>query len=449
MLTFSHEVAEIIKFLHIAITKTPFENNIFLTGGVIRNTLFNKDINDIDIIVTLEDGAKSFVDFLQKNYSRVFASSPILLSKSNAYHLSLYIQNYEQSIELECKTAELSYDKQFNLDYDALSRDFTINSLYYNVTKYELIDVCGGLEDVNSKMIRTIQDASVTFQHSPIRMLRAIRLAVSCNCQIDKATWIGIILNAHRIKNEPIEKINKEIQLILTSNRPSVGLYRLHNSGLLQYVLKDIDELATTAYDGENSILDHTFQVIDKTQNDIVHRLSALFHDISKSLGTYCYKQDSDEISADIAYSDLKELKLPNCTIKAVRRTIEKIHTFDKFKNDIFPSDHFLKKFINDCGNELLPVLDLIFANMYSKGESMEKFKLIVQKIEDIIDKKEKEKVILPINGNDILKKYKKKPGLWIGDALSLIKDKQIDNPSLTQEDCWKLIDKFVLEFKE
>jgi poly(A) polymerase len=76
---------------------------------------------------------------------------------------------------------------------DAKRRDFTINGLFYDVEREEVIDHVGGLVDLDAKLIRTIGDPDVRFQEDPVRMLRAIKFAARLEFGFEPATWRALL----------------------------------------------------------------------------------------------------------------------------------------------------------------------------------------------------------------------------------------------------------------
>lgn len=71
-----------------------------------------------------------------------------------------------------------------SLDEDAFRRDFTINSLYYNIKDSSIIDFTGGVNDVHEKLIRIIGDPTTRYQEDPVRMLRAVRFSAKLHFKL-------------------------------------------------------------------------------------------------------------------------------------------------------------------------------------------------------------------------------------------------------------------------
>jgi tRNA nucleotidyltransferase/poly(A) polymerase len=76
---------------------------------------------------------------------------------------------------------------------DARRRDFTINGLFYDVEREEVIDHVGGLADLDAKLIRTIGDPDIRFQEDPVRILRAIKFAARLDFGFEPATWRALL----------------------------------------------------------------------------------------------------------------------------------------------------------------------------------------------------------------------------------------------------------------
>ena len=76
---------------------------------------------------------------------------------------------------------------------DARRRDFTINGLFYDVEREEVIDHVGGLADLDARLIRTIGDPDIRFQEDPVRILRAVKFAARLDFGFEPATWRALL----------------------------------------------------------------------------------------------------------------------------------------------------------------------------------------------------------------------------------------------------------------
>jgi len=99
---------------------------------------------------------------------------------------------------------------------DVMRRDLTINALFYDMGRGEIVDLVGGIKDLKSKKIRTVGDPVERFDEDPLRKLRAVRFAGSVGGKMSKDTWAALKQNAdisgvsaERIRDEFIKGITK------------------------------------------------------------------------------------------------------------------------------------------------------------------------------------------------------------------------------------------------
>src|SRR5690606_20532724 len=107
---------------------------------------------------------------------------------------------------------------------DALRRDFTVNGLFYDPLREELIDYVGGQRDLDARVLRAIGEPADRIREDRLRMLRAVRFATVLDFQIDSATWEAVVANAPAIHEVSAERIREELAKIFLSPRRVHGL---------------------------------------------------------------------------------------------------------------------------------------------------------------------------------------------------------------------------------
>ncbi len=111
---------------------------------------------------------------------------------------------------------------------DARRRDFTINGLFYDVASKQVIDYVGGLDDLDSQVIRTIGDPDIRFREDPVRMLRAIKFAARLGFDIEADTFEALWRHRADLEKCSIPRVNEEVYRLLRGGaaRRSVELLR-------------------------------------------------------------------------------------------------------------------------------------------------------------------------------------------------------------------------------
>ena len=97
-----------------------------------------------------------------------------------------------------------------SLSEDLLRRDFTINAMAYNEEE-GLVDIFGGIEDLNKKMIRCVGNAEERFSEDALRILRAVRFSAQLGFEIEEMTKEAICLLAPNLQNISAERIQVEL----------------------------------------------------------------------------------------------------------------------------------------------------------------------------------------------------------------------------------------------
>jgi tRNA nucleotidyltransferase (CCA-adding enzyme) len=167
---------------------------------------------------------------------------------------------------------------------DLSRRDFTINAIAKRDNR--VIDPFNGRFDIQNKVIKCVGEPKHRFKEDPLRMLRAGRFASQLNFCVEYNTESAVFDMSYKILEVSKERWVMELDKLLDTPMPSIGLNFLMHSGLLKYI---IPELALQYEFNQDSpyhdltLWDHTVKVVDLCpSSDINLRWSALLHDIAK-----------------------------------------------------------------------------------------------------------------------------------------------------------------------
>lgn len=130
---------------------------------------------------------------------------------------------------------------------DAWRRDFTVNALFYDPLKEEIIDYTGnGISDIENRLVRAIGDPVLRFEEDPVRMLRALKLVAQFDFTLDNATENALFANLHLICHAAPSRLSLELEKILQSCYGDRHLQVFHDYGLLPYLLPEISAVWDT-----------------------------------------------------------------------------------------------------------------------------------------------------------------------------------------------------------
>ncbi|MEQ1665605.1 MAG: CCA tRNA nucleotidyltransferase, partial [Bdellovibrionales bacterium] len=138
---------------------------------------------------------------------------------------------------------------------DAFRRDFTINALFYDLKKDQVLDYVNGLHDLHTRVIKTVNDPVERFQEDKLRMLRAARFAAQLNFKIDDPTINAMSKLAAEIKVISKERITQEFKKMLKTEHCLTGLNILRQTNLLENIwpgLNFIKEVSRDVNEGRN-----------------------------------------------------------------------------------------------------------------------------------------------------------------------------------------------------
>lgn len=143
------------------------------------------------------------------------------------------------------------------IDEDAERRDFTINSMYYNIADYSIHDYARGIEDLEDRLIRLIGDPETRYREDPVRMLRAIRFAVKLDFDIEEDTAAPIEEMSTLLRDIPSARLFEESLKLLQSGQGLETYHLLREYNLFQQLFPTISEHFTEDYSS------HTEQMLD------------------------------------------------------------------------------------------------------------------------------------------------------------------------------------------
>jgi len=329
------------------------------------------------------------------------------------------------------------------LEDDQRRRDFTINAMAISLNRDsygEFIDPFNGVEDLNNRIIITPLEPDSTFSDDPLRMMRAIRFACQLDFSINDITFESIKRNAERISIVSTERITEELNKILLSKKPSIGLNLLLVSGLLKYFFPELEALKGVDVINNKAHKDnfyHTIQVVDNVSlmsDKLFLRWAALLHDIAKPV-TKKYSEDigwsfhgHEFIGAKMVPRIFKRLRLPlNENMKYVQKFVN-LHLRPITLSQEEVTDSAVRRLLFEASDDIDDLMLLCEADITSKNEKkiklhLDNFSLVRKKLKEIEERDHMRNFQPPVSGEEIKEVFGIGPGKEVGIIKDFIKE--------------------------
>ncbi len=404
----------------------------YAVGGCVRDSILGKEPADWDITTSAspEEVKALFAHTIDTGIAH--GTVTIMCGKCG-YEVTTY------RIDGEYKDGRHPESVAFTnlLSEDLRRRDFTINAMAYNQTE-GLVDLFGGMQDLQDGVIRCVGEATERFSEDALRMLRAVRFAAQLGFSIDKATYDAICALALTIARVSMERIMVELVKLLTSAHPE-EMRTVYACGLTGIFLPEFDAMMETpqhTVHHQYSVGEHTIHALMAVPADRVLRLTMLFHDVAKPVCRTTDEAGNDhfyghpEIGAEMTGQILRRLKFDNDTIRSVKRLV-RFH-------DMRPvlQEKNVRRSIVKMGLESFPEIfavkraDTLAQSMYmrqQKLDAIDQFEALYDRIMEkqvCVQKKD-----LAVNGKDLLD-IGVPQGKKVGEILDLLFTQVIEEPA-------------------
>lgn len=449
-MTEAHKYTDFLKpniFKYISEVAIEHGFKAYAIGGYVRDCFLKRHDNNKDIDIVVRGNGIDFAKKLAKRLEIARVTTYKTYGTAMLKYKDIDIEIVGARKESYKKSSRNPVVEKGTIEDDQNRRDFTINALALslNLNDFgELVDPFNGIEDLYYRTIRTPLDPDVTFSDDPLRMLRAIRFAAQLDFIIEPKTFKSINANKNRIEIISAERIHVELNKILLSKQPSIGLNLLYESGLLEIVFPELYRMAgISIIDGvkHKDNFQHTIQVVDniaKRTDDLWLRWAALLHDIAKPItkryikgvGWTFYAHNT--VGARMVEDIFRRFKLPlNEKMKFVKKMVE-LHMRPIALVEDVVSDSAIRRMLFEAGDDIESLMLLCEADITSKNEEkvakfLKNFKLVRKKIKEIEEKDSIRNFQPPISGEEIMEYFKLKPCKEVGIIKNAIKEAILD----------------------
>ena len=443
----------------------------YAVGGVVRDHLLQRPCTDIDVVcVGRQEGGEVHIGIqLAHAASEALGGSHVSVFKNFGTASFRYtVDGREYELEFVGARRE-SYSRDSRkpivengtLEDDQRRRDFTVNALAVclnNDRLGELIDPFGGIRDLDAGILRTPLDPDITFSDDPLRMMRAVRFAAQLGFRIADDTFEAIGRNAKRIEIVSAERITTELNKIMASANPSLGLKLMQKCGLMQLVMPEISALQgveTVDGKGHKDIFFHTMQVLDNVagmSDNLWLRWAALLHDVGKpGVKRYDPRQGwtfhgHEARGAHMVKRIFKRLRLP---LGEEMRYVEKLvmlHMRPIILAEDIVTDSAVRRLLFEAGDDIEDLMllchaDITTRNLDKQRRHRENFELVKRKLVELEERDRIRNFQPPVSGEDIMTTFGIGPCREIGTIKDAIKDAILDGRIPNERDAaWQMM---------
>lgn len=467
------KIPEEVKFVVSELEKRGFE--AYIVGGCVRDFLRGEEPGDWDAATNAPPEEIGKI-FLRSYANNKFGTVTAQIEKEIARGKKPAEEGGEQEkapvmeIEITPYRIESKYtDKRHpdevkwakNIKEDLSRRDFTVNAMALSLrrnnsyaikqmiggTQFAIIDLFGGREDLNNKIIRAVGNPDERFKEDALRLMRAVRFAATLNggWKIEEKTAEAIKNNAGLLRFISKERVRDEFSKIVMGKGAVDGIERLRELGLLKYIIPELLESYKVGqnkhhiYDVyKHSLLSLKYACEENFSKEV--RFASLFHDIGKprvkrgeGLNSTFYSHEI--VGAEMTAKILTRLKFSKKEIEKITRLV-RYHLFYYNSDEVGESS--VRRLVRKAGMENVEeLLQLRKADRIGSGvPKAEPYKLrhlkyVIEKIsQDPISVK-----TLKVNGTDVMGILNLIPGPKIGQILDILLGYVLEDPAKNKKD--------------
>lgn len=404
----------------------------YAVGGCVRDSLLGRTPNDWDITTSAKPLETKALFKRTFDTGIKHGTISVLLDKE-IYEVTTYRIDGEYEDSRHPK--EVSFTSV--LSEDLLRRDFTINAMAYNPRR-GLVDLYGGVEDLQNKIIRCVGNPYDRFSEDALRIMRAVRFASQLDYSIEENTRTAIKELAPTLKKISAERIQAELVKMMTGEHPEY-IETAYELGITKEFIPEFDRAMECAQNNPNhaySVGVHTVKVLQGLPADKVLRLAGLFHDLGKVVTKTTDHNGIDHFknhpaaSAEIAREVLNRLKFDRDTETKVCNIV----AYHDWAREAKPEN--IRRFINRIGEDAFPMIftfnraDYRGQGNYNLESKLEHVDKLEEAYRNVVANKECVSLkSLAVTGKDILAAGIP-AGPEVGKIMNSLLEEVLDDPS-------------------
>jgi poly(A) polymerase len=333
---------------------------------------------------------------------------------------------------------------------DALRRDFTLNGMFYDPLKEQVIDHVGGQRDIKAGIIRAIGSPLERFTEDKLRLMRAVRFSTRFGYAIEPQTESALRDLAPQITQVSAERIRDELEKMLMGPHPAESLRLLHKTGLLNVILPEVGAMEGVEqpkeFHPEGDVLTHTLIMLEEMTRPLESSppqtfelaMAVLLHDVGKpptfEVRDRIRFDNHCEIGARMTEAIGQRLRLSNKQTEIVAALVRD-HL--KFKDVQRMRESTLKRFLRQPHFDLH--LELHRLDCLASHGDLTNWEFCRKKLVELPPE-----IIRPprlLTGDDLVE-LGYSPGPLFSEILTVVEDSQLEGRIKTREEAIALVEK-------
>jgi poly(A) polymerase/tRNA nucleotidyltransferase (CCA-adding enzyme) len=434
----------------------------YAVGGCIRDVLAGREPEDWDVATNAKP------EEIQKIFPKSFYKNKFFTVTVQTGSKKEKLKEIEvTTFRLETKYTDKRHPSEIKfaktLKDDLARRDFTVNAMALEIksSKTKIIDYFEGQKDLENKIIKTVGNPEERFSEDALRTMRAVRFAMQLgdNWEIEEKTKKAIKKNSTWLKAISKERIKDELLKIIMTEKAAQGIDLLRELNLLKHILPEIEEGYNVGQNKHHiyDCYEHSLRSLDyaakKNFNKYV-RIASLLHDVGKPRSKRGDGKDStfynhEIIGAKMTFQILNRLKFPKKEIEKIAKLV-RYHLFYYTPEEVGESS--VRRLVRQMGPENMEeLLQVRMSDRIGSGvPKAEPYKL--RHLKYTIDKVSQDPIstrMLKVDGNNVMKILKIKPGPKIGQILDILLGYVLSDPKKNKKEFLEKEIKKLGEMKE
>ncbi len=313
----------------------------YLVGGCVRDLLLGSRPKDFDIATSArpEDVRSLFRNC--RIIGRRFRLAHVVFG-SKIIEVATFRRSPQTETPIDPETAaggedeaELAVDEDLLIrsdnvfgeaHEDALRRDFTINALFYDLDRRQVLDWCGGMGDIQRRTIHTIGDPTVRFREDPVRILRAVKFAARLDLGIAPDVYDAMVMNREELAKAARPRLSEEILRLLRGGAAHRSLWLLWEVGAMAMLLPELSTFLDDdeASPGASRRFWKRIDVLDQRTkagpvDDLVYWTTLLYEPMAEALAG---SKDAGATLTDFLEPIVARIALPRRAADGIRRIV-------------------------------------------------------------------------------------------------------------------------------